>query len=360
MPIVCTNEAYDRIKNSDLYKILLEKRRQLDKIVLMHDFSELEEFFEKARQSTLDQNKKISENSEGLRRIFEVDAGLESDECIYGNKYNELLETNFSFLPRLILGNKVLSPEKFGFFSTTSLEKAVNSFALSREYLGEVNGGIYSWRNKRNNQKNIIELTVHGDWSVHQLDVSSNLEQTFFGEVFNSAKKSEYSGFSIYQDTSNFLIASLNYAKRLGKEKHDDILNWREVLNQVGVVATATAEAMYGSDSLSRSNKKMDLERPILGEIADSFPLGISGIALFSDRDLTYPYFEGDKLYFVKLLKEKSLTEKKWDFQRDKAVKVIEYTPEDLPHLLRASYRLFSRQRSLLPVIMEEFIHMNN
>lgn len=364
MLVSCSNIAYEKIINSKLRNILFNKRDTLQDIVLFRDFYKFNHIFCEAKKSVFNKDRGISERSESSKNIFLLDQEIKENQEMYKD-IKELLAKYYSFLPRVILGEQVFSPEKFGFFSTTSLEKALTGFILGQEDFFESREN-YSWRNKVNETKNTISLSLHGDWFVSQSKTPSKLEETFFGETFDSLIIDEDSkGFSIYQDTSNFLISTLRYAMHLGKEKSPDILKWKEVLEEEGFVGTATTEALMGSDDLSR----LIIADKLKGDIftsdkkVDSYPLTIYGVNYSSKGvNCTYPYFEGENFCFLKNSPSGEISFKsnlrENDFCLERYSKSVEYTKEDLPHLLRASYRLFSRQRSLLPVIMEEFISL--
>lgn len=220
--------------------------------------------------------------------------------------------------------------------------------------------GRLVWRN--NGKKNVLHRDVHGDMYVSQTDVIGNEKEvrTLFGKEinFDSVKhKPSYGGLYSCQDWSTYLITALKYAKRLGKEKIEEINNWKgyyQRTHSTGFYTEAGDGASLGLKSY--------IERPIIskGEKLESFPLYIG----MGDMKCKFPYFEGNKLFYIAENEygDIDLSKKGNCFKDKKYKKIIEYSESDLPNMLKGCYKLFSRVVKNMFFIMDDFNkeHLSN
>ena len=90
------------------------------------------------------------------------------------------------------------------------------------------------------------------------------------------------------------------------------------------------------------------------GKIIETFPLHIPG------QRNHYPYIskDGKLLYLIETEDGEIIMPVNEDSRlaKIKLSKYIEYDENDLPNLLRGTYKMFARDRRLLPKIMEKFV----
>ncbi len=360
--VECPNPAYSQLIKTGLAERILKKREVVKGILSGYiygdeDSSGFEWLFEKAEKTYFDVNRKISDESEQAREILEFQVDL--DEKNYGafsEKIKDLCLKYPGFLTQAVLGSQSLDYERFGFSSRKSLEEAVVSFCYSEKLeFSETLKSEWIWR--RGNWKNEIAQNIHGDLYVSQMDISGKeysekglFEDMKFFDVIKQGPDSR--GLSAYQDWSQFLLAKLRYAREIGQEKCSDIVEWKDVLASIGGgVGTNTAECEFGSsdfgfETIFFPELWSDRNEPKL------FPL-----AVYASGETSYvPYVQGENLIYL-------LENEKGDFEFDneffkkkKFKKVLEYTPEDLPDVLRGTYKYFARDRGRLPKIIEGFL----
>ncbi|MFH1918237.1 MAG: hypothetical protein ABIJ14_04015 [Nanoarchaeota archaeon] len=353
--VECPKLAYDRIVKSELSNLILEKKELIKDILLYRqpfwsDFGS--EILEESKEYVFNWENKISDKWNHHREMLEFDEVFEKEDFVF--EIEPFLIKYPGFLASLVLGEKVSNPEKFGFPSRRSLEESIASFCVGEKHIIGWKDRSYFWR--KEGVKNEISSNEHGDFYASQTDISGEdyvkKEKDLFGERefrnFSTIKETcNINTIRDYQDWTMFLISILNYAKQIGKEKIHEIINWRSVLGEIGFIGTHTTEAFGGT--------KFDdylMERPNLihGKTLSMFPI-------FIGKDFI-PYVKDDKLIY---LVEDNNGEISLDFtgrffEDHKFSKVNEYTQEDLPHMLRATYRLFARDRTLLPKIMKAFL----
>lgn len=348
--IQCPKPAYDKIISSGLDKKILKSREDLFDILLYDSINldKTEFILEEAKEFW---NECPSEKSFLFKDILELEGKL--------NKYYSRLDFekivmgNPSFFGYLILGKEIFNYKKYGFPDLKSLTESIASFCFGEKQLFSDLGTDYHWRNSK--WHNEISQNVHGDLFAGQRDISGKswIEETLFGkeEKFDSYKISDGRGISAYQDWSEFLMATLRYAEYLGKSNLEEIVNWRETLEKAGGgVGTATAEAYFGGSSFTNGL----LKQIVLSDKMEKLEYPIQ---IFAGRSYTFlPYIKENKLLY---LREKEDGEIKLDekfklFSRNYSIS-LEYSEEDLPHILTATYKYFARDRSLLPIIMDSF-----
>jgi hypothetical protein len=201
---------------------------------------------------------------------------------------------------------------------------------------------------------------MHGDLYVAQVDVSGQdtIQKTLFGDErrFDCIKPSpECRGIGAYQDWSQFLLATLKYAEKIGQAKHPDIVNWKEVLESIGGgVGTNTAECMFGNRNNDHTAEMLFM--PELWNDKDTpktVPLTVFNHGV---KDAHFiPYVQEDKLIYLIENSKGEFTFNNRFFEDKKFRKCLEYTPEDIPQVLRGTYKYFARDRSMLSLILERF-----
>jgi len=352
----CPKPAYDRIIKSNLYNLILEKKELIRDIILYRqpfwsDFGK--KVLEESKTYVYGWKNKISGQWIHYREMLEFDETFEKEDFVF--EIAPFLIRYPGFLASLVLGEEISNFEKLGFPSRKSLEESITSFCVGEKHVVGRKDRSYFWRN--GNLKNEISSNEHGDFYASQTDVSGEdyvkKEKTIFGEgqirVIGTVKESPKSNaIRAHQDWTMFLISILKYARHLEKERMPEIVNWKDVLKETGFIGTNTAEA-YGGSRFERYL----IERPILiqGESLEMFPIfiGEDFIPYVKDNKLIYLMGEGNG--------EISLDFTGRFFENSKFSKVNEYSPEDIPYMLRATYKLFARDRTLLPKIMEAFIN---
>ncbi len=368
--IQCPNPSFIRIQKSGIVPRIVERGRILEKIFLFKDAFHtnedekphpVERLFRQAEKSVCSPVKgKIEEIRDVHKEIMELylDYLQPEEEFDVGDEgFGDLLMKYPSYLAYLILGEEVFNPQKFGFPTRRSLEESVTSFCIGEEQVFR-DSCENSWVWRTGKYKNEVHLNMHGDLYASQRDVSGRefVQRTLFGDeaVFDTSKKAEVRG-AIYahQDWSEFLVSLLRYAQFLGKERMPEITGWRDVLKSVGEVGTNTSECELGSDGRDFSLPFL-MAAPLLadGVELDRMPL------IMSMRDCCQvPYVQNGNLVYFREEKngnvELPLAGKFID--RGKFSPQIEYTSEDLPDALKATYKYFARDKSRMRRIMDAF-----
>jgi len=365
--VECPTPAYERLKNAGLIDRILEKREIIHYMFLYnYPFPEKEEkrLIGWAQKVFFDPNRGISDRSEVARDILELTLEYDQKEDSFHrlDKVREDVIHHPSVLARIVLGDDVFGFRQYGFPSRRSLEEAIASFCVG-EYSTIMGWGReeHVWRN--GNNKNRISLNMHGDLYASQVDVSDPEDPSFFGEMLFDAikKEAEAKAIHAYQDWSDFLIASLRYAQAIGKARIPEIVNWRGVLKETGAVGTNTAEAMFGSGGMDPIPWLM--ERPILRSDTQPTDWPICVTYHASEGIYFLPYVDMDTRRLLYLAEDKNgdIEFPLGRFSEGKKYSVrINWDEEDLPHILRATYRFFARDKSLLPRIMDSFLREVN
>ena len=358
--IECPNPAYNRIINSELYERILQKREQIEFLVDIPYEMPGKRIIHQARAIFFNPDRRISERSEVARDILELERIFdEEDFYLADERVVEAMLTHPALIANIILGEDVLRFRNYGFPTRRSLETALVSFAIGEEEsFDSTMNRDYVWRN--GDMKNTISQNTHGDLYAGQTDVSGkeSTETTLFGEVqeFDVVKRDvEYRGISAYQDWSQFLAATLRYAEAIGRADLPEIVNWRDVLEQTGSVGTNTTEAMFGDGGMDMTEFLM--REPILQERVslNSWPLTI-----FAGSDYIFlPYVKDRDLLYLEE-KEDGEVEVQSNcptIDKKRFSVCLRFSESDLPHILRATYKYFARDRSKLPKIMSAFIN---
>jgi len=376
--IECPKSAYERLMKGGLVGKVLRKKQEISELMLygydFHSASQSYLLFEKAKGELFKTNTRLSEKSEVWKNILFLYEKIDKNEDFKTD--SEMFEESTIEYPSLfscmILGEELFDYEKYGFPTRKSLEESIASFCIGERwnYFGLSGRGDYTWRTEDGNFKNSLSNEFHGDCWIHQIDVSGKYkkEQTLFGEIesFDTIKDiygtEDRKGINAhYNYWENLLMIILKYAKSLGKEKIPEIINWRETLEKAGGgVGTMTTEAMFGGGGRSDINLELLFEDPIINadrkEKLETWPLYIRG-----DSEVNYlPYVFKRNLHFIKSCKDEEgsldLSFAAPRFKEGKYKMHISYYESDLPHLLTGIYKLFARDRSLLPKIMNKFI----
>lgn len=361
--IECPRPAYERLVESGLYERIFDKKELINSILLYRDLDvdrEGERILEETKKELFDVNKLISPLNKIYEDIFLLKNCIYKEERIINpTEFNDVLIKHPSFLGYLVLGKDLLNFKEYDFPSRKSLEESIASFCIGEESLISDWRRFYCWRN--GDFKNQVILNEHGDLYVSQTDISGEIcdSQTLFGalQTFETMKRNpEIKAISEYQDWSNFLASVLKYAEAIGKEKIPEIVNWEKTLKEVGAVGTAT-ECMFGGSGMDLTEFLM--KRPVLKENENKyeyFPLAIGEI-----DDISYPFVtnKGDLIYLKESGEGRIFSECKRisSLKNLKLTKELTFNEEDLPHLLRSTYKFFARDKSRLPKIMNWFLN---
>jgi hypothetical protein len=359
--VECPNPAYNRIIESGVAGRIKRKKSAIGDVLLYNSI------YEGGCDWILKRAEREMANNSELREVFRdiliLEKLLEEKKFDFEGREKIMIE-HPSFLGYLVLEDEIIQPQKFGFPSRRKLEEAISSFCIGERHLFSTNN-VWVWRN--GSFKNEIYLNLHGDLYGSQRDVSGNYSKTqgLFGviEEFDAVKEiGKSSTIYSHQDWSGLLISLLRYAEAIGLKDMPEIRNWRGVLDKIGGgVGTNTAEYMFGKSSsmFGKSSSSWvvhDLkERTILtsGRITDSYPLHLPC------RELEiFPYINGRNLIFMTKSKEGEKLEelKGTELEDYRFARGIIYNEQDLPDALKATYKFFARDRSLLPKIMGAFL----
>jgi hypothetical protein len=360
--IECTNPAYVRLEKHGLIARISKKKNKIHDMSLYNGFDDSDKIIEelkqfiKAHPGSNEENELQNDLSLFFYEIDEPEREDGKEDYYNSLKFEHFAGKHPSFLASYALGRDVLRYREFEFPSRRRLDEAVAAFCLGERQVFGLMHDNWVWRNMPRNLKNEISLNMHGDLYASQCDVSGNEHNGLFPEIvlFESMKDAEKKSVFAHQDWSQFLTCALKYAQYLGKEKMPEIVNWREVLESIGGgVGTNTAEAFGGT--ASEWEIDMLMETPLLeqGKSPSTFPL-----ALHSRESSSIAYLSDGMLAYVREDEHgKPLAEFKGTRIEDrKFSRFIEYDSSDLPQVLKASYKYFARDRSILPKIMEKFI----
>lgn len=347
--VECLNPAYERLEKSGIKDIILREERKIKDILMYRDIimdENSERILNEAKKFIFDWNNSISDKWKCFEDIVSLDFLLDSEGFVIDLK--SFFVEHPSFISYYLLGEEIFNYEKFGFPSRKSLEESIAGFCA-----GEINFNNRScvWRNK--DLKNEISSNEHGDFYACQKNVFGKElnKNTLFGNVSDFeiiGEDVDRKSINAYQNWSRFLWSLLKYSEIIGKQDIAEIVNWEDVIEETGFIGTATAEAMFGSGyNINRDSFK---ERCIISENSEieTFPF-IVGNSYF-------PYFQEGKLVFLEENDKGDIklnTRSRLDNLRFS--KSVVFDDTDLPYALRATYKLYSRDRSELIQIMNYF-----
>lgn len=352
--IICSKPAYDRLKNAGIIELIDSKKQTLIDLFIMNDFSnEIEETINEAYDYIYNKNEKINEKTLFYKDIIEFD--IETKDCFYySDKIKQESLKHPALVSYLILKNEIFSYKSFGFQTIKSLEESVVSYVIGERTYNSYENELV-WRN--NKYRHAISLNIHGDLYAEMIDISENEKKTkgLFEELieFEAIKSiQERQGIYAYQDWSEFLVTLLKYSKIIGLENIYEIVSWKEVLNEVGSITTNTAEAMFGG-TYDKSEILFMNDILIKGKKVENFPMLIQNSEKFF-----IPYLQDENLHFLKSDEngDIKINEDLKIFNDKKFKSVLCYTPLDMPNALKATYKFFARDKTLLPKIMDYFL----
>ena len=367
LDIVCTKPAYDRLVKTGLDKRILAQKDAINDILIHNDISKAgRALIKEARKEVLSTDRKISERTAAYNDILAFERRVDEEPSINFSDFTDLLIQHSHFLGLLVLGNELFNAQEYCFHSTRALSEAVTAFCIGEKWNAlSFFRDKFAWR--QGDCKNELTNGYHGDCWFHQTDVSGNerKETTLFGEVERFDAWKDVSGCvkgvnADYSDWGSFLMANLRYAEAIGKKTMPEIVNWRDILEQAGSVGTQTTEAMFGESNPDWILESL-LENPLLNadtkEKLKVFPIAIkcnSGI-------IYYPCVLEKKLQYIREDKDGKieLPFLSGIFENKRFSPYIVYEQADLPELLKGTYKLFARDRSLIPRIIDGFLAQN-
>jgi hypothetical protein len=356
MLVECSKPALDKLERAGLLGKILEKKSVWHLIDIGGGFnSDFYDFLDTAENflRTADFSKK-SRNAIALYSSL-----MELKNEVDGNEFldkTEALLRHPSALAYLNIGEDVLNYREYGFESRRQLEETITSFCLS-DHESDIIKDSYLWLH--GNYKNRMTNGYHGDCHIFQTNISGkySIEQTLFGEeeVFDTMKILEDDDkrgiWAHYDAWDNWLMAILRYAEALGKKDIPEIVNWKDVVNEVGVAGTITTEAMFGESH----HILFHLTDPIMieGQKPEKLPL-----AVYGDNQKNYiPYVKDRKLLFLIEHEQGSIDFSGYGgiFEGKRFRPELVYEESELVHLLKGTYRLYARDRSKMPKIIKLF-----
>ena len=347
--VVCPDVAFDRLKESGIIEELTNhSNRNIISSLLVKSFDGLPEPEEIVEENAL--RNSISEKDERDNDLLKFwEDYLDSNGC---GDSDLLFHDNPVVLPYLTLGDKVFDYVEKGFPNRRDLEKAVTSFCLGERRLFW-NNDEWVWRN--DGVKNVITRDMHGDMYACQFDCSGKYKKIngLFGEIeeFDTMNVVSSIGIGAYQDWSEFLVSLLRFSEKIGMREIPEIVNWEETLESIGG-GRGGAYTVGGSSEWS-VGLLMKSQLICKGENLKFFPISICP---GPQRDSYMPYYEdGSLTYIIKSSEGENLGRKEPAFEGVKFDRRISYNAEDLPEALKATYKYFARDRSLIPMIMDRF-----
>ena len=346
MRVECPKGAYDRLFKTRIDTVILDERDKLFSLLLMTDSEPLGDILNEAEERF--------DGSEGKKQrlywdLLKFKCEWDNQDVWLSHRIRDLLSEHPSVLGYLVLKGSVFDFNRYGFPSRRSLEEAVTSYCLGEE-LSTFDPREWIWRTGY--FKNVISQNIHGDLYVGQTDVSGERDDLFENEKF-ILKDPKSNGFSAYQDWSQFLISILKYAREIGEGEVKDITDWKKVLDSIGGgVGTHTAECEFGGGG-DNWGLRFSYENNILNDQSEitTVPLVIYA----SGEHVYYPYVCNGNLVYLRESEKGDITfnskAMEWKYK-----KVVEFCPEDLPDLLKGTYKYFARDRSDMYKIMDMFL----
>ncbi|MGV8142803.1 MAG: hypothetical protein ACP5NS_04185 [Candidatus Pacearchaeota archaeon] len=359
--IECPRPAYERILESGVEPMIFARKKELVDIFLYGDIEENtvgKRILNWAENLVFGETRGISDETESAKDMLQLRRELnELEESSASDRFKYLFIEYPAFLARLVLGNNAINYEKYGFPTRKSLEESIASFCIGEEErIRNWDQRSHFWR--RGNYKFEINQNMHGDLWAGQTDISGReiRDQTLFGEVtvFDTIKRdSVTTSVQAYQDWGPFLAITLKYAQAIGKGNIREIRDWEAVLEETGFVRTNTAEAEFGGGGIDPTDFLMD--RPVMeeGKRSEILPLTMG----HSNESLWIPYIQNGRLIYLAKNKEGEV-KLKTPFSKDAETysPALVYDSEDLPEVLKATYKLFARDRTDLKRIMKRFL----
>ena len=353
--IECTDSAYKRLEAFGLIHRICNDTIRDQMLSAYFDYTNgLQKIFKKAEKVVMANLEKISERRIVYEEILKLKHDLENGSGWINR--DEVIKNYPGILAFMALGEDVLNYKSYEFPTRRALEEAVSGFCVGEwETAFSLSKENYIWR--RNGLKNRISNAWHGDLYVGQVNVFSEekKEEGLFESTiyFDSLIDSEYSAILAHYDSwPFFLVGVLKYAEAMGKKNIPEIIDWREVIKKVGYASTYTAEAEFGSqgnDFLIYQLKEGKLL--IGGKRRETY----NDLSIVDNSNCSYtPCLLDSNLAYVRRSKEGESFFCEEDL---KYSKVLTYSEEDLPDLLAGTYRLFARDRSQLPKIMDMFLN---
>lgn len=353
--IICPDLAYEQLKKSGVVDLILnETAKKSVKNTLLN--------------RCIDDN--IINNASGILKINRFNSKDEkiimyedlvncntdynTDEFAGFSDFNSLLTRHPAYLGYLVLGEDILKYKDFGFNNGTSLEKAVTAFCIGEKHEFNFRADEWVWRN--NNFKNEIHGDVHGDMTISQTDSSGRdyEERTLFGDerIFDCMKKVNSFGFGAYQDWSEFLVSLLKYSEKVGMSDIQEIADWKGTLEEIGGGFSGACAEAFGRCCNAKFNARMLMDSQLM---CDGEKLKISPLTIWNQNTGTLPFFRDGKLIYMKQDKEGGAKFNERYFKLKRFSKVVEYSPDDIPHAIKGTLKYFARSRKMIPAIMNEF-----
>ncbi len=351
--IVCPEPAYQRVLAAGLDKRIMASREKIHDLFLYNGWCDA---MEEQRKRTMTATKNFGCARRHIDALDYFDAFEKADKehngLLFEDKLSELMLKHPSAFAQMVIGKDVEKYLKYGFPTRRSLEQAMVSY-VSENYRDIMfHKEQYCWR--RNGRHTTLNHDLHGDFFLWQTEVAGEERKamTLFGEEteFDSAMKSESTGISgYYSEWPRFLLTLLCYAQATGNAGIPEITEWQKTEQEVGARGTATTECMFGEASHWGLEIMMDRELLRYGERPRGSTISLDS---HSEKMHNVPYLSGRKLMIARSSEEgKEL----YPDCRCKYVDVLEFDEDDLPHLLRGTYRFFGRDRTQMKLIMRYF-----
>lgn len=325
--VICSLETYRKLDATD---ILSRARKSVDGLETVFLYKSIsggkpEEILKSIKGS------KGKEMEEDRADILELERKLEEESWV--TWINPFVIEHPFLIGRMVFGSDLEKFAQFGFSSKRDLAKAITVYCASERYGINNTYCKYIWRTR--NYRNEISLCDHGDFSVEQIDISSQQNTVI---LTNPPEE----GFGIVQDWSPFLVYALKYAEAIGRKDIPEIINWRDFAGKI------RASNPWGSKIPDKS-AELDLATENLflrGLIPIQHPLFTGG------NSVVAPSINEDRL---EILQENNSGDISIFNGKIKMKRIITYFPEDIPHLLNANYKLFARSVNAMVQIMDYF-----
>lgn len=351
--IECPKPALDKLKKAGLVDRLARDRDKWFSAAtsLYFDRGDFYDVFDKAIKYL--ENTSTNTHRPFFKRITDLIDETRKDSCL---RPEDTLMNYPEVMAYIILGDDVFRFADYGYETQKQLEESVTSFCLGYSVVPRFNDSSYYW--VYGDYKNLLSNSYHGDCHIFQTDISGRYfhEKTLFGEreVFDTWKNTDECRKMIsahYDNWESWLAILLKYAKEIGRENIPEITNWRDVLREVGESHVNATEAEFGDFS-----DFFGLELPVMveGRKLEAFPITING----DDQKDYIPFVKDKRLLIIVNDKDGNMEFPEYPdsyFSNKKFKQVLAYEESDLTDLLKGTYKLFARDRSRMPKIIESF-----
>jgi hypothetical protein len=324
--IICSRQGYEKLERAQIQDRTHKKRDALNRVFLFRSIwqDEPEKVASEIKNSS---GTELQEDREDLQ---ELERKLDEETNIF--QMEPFVFENPLLVGRLVFGDDLDNFSKYEFKTKTDFARTIVAYCICEREEIQRDSCSVSWRNET--YKNSVKLINHGDLSVLQKDITGRLGEDI---IINPCSQ----GFGLKQDWSPFLVSVLKYAEAIGKKEIPEIRDWRTLARKL-----RTAN-VWSTNIPDKSDKEPEFQ------IKQLFLSGLTPIEypIHINSEIFPMFSEGS----LEILRENPQGDIKLFRGTITASKIISYSPEDIPFLLKANYQLFARSVNDMAQIMDYF-----